>query len=86
MHHLLVMGVLEGMCPMGPKLQETTILKVLNKISNYILKQRKENCSRSSPVLPVTLHKSAVAFKNLLHSSTSWFFIQTGFLDGYLLQ
>ena len=57
-HHLLVMGVLEGMGPMGLKFQEITMLKVLSEISNYILKQHKENRKRSSPILPVTSHKS----------------------------
>ena len=79
MHHLLVMGVLEGMCPMGPKLQETTMLKVLNKISNNILKQHKENSTRSSLVLPVLLHWSSTALLPLktyfIHLHTSWFFM-----------
>ena len=52
------MGVLEGMCPMGLKLQETTMLKVLNKVSNYILKQHKENSIRSPPILQASLHYS----------------------------
>ena len=60
-HHLLVMGVLEGMGPMGLKFQEITMLKVLSEISNYILKQHKENNTRSSLVLPVSLHQSTTS-------------------------